>query len=228
MALIPAADAAQILTNGGFESGFTGWSRADALGSDGMFFIQTGTLSPVNLDPVAPPAGGTNAAMSDGAGPGSHVLWQDFMIPGIAGQVLLSFDLYIGNRGGMFATPSPASLDFGLNAANQQVRVDILAGTAGNFSVASGDVLQSIYQTNPGDALVSGYTTVTMDITSIVNANVSNTLRLRFAETDNLAQLQAGIDNVSIDVQAVPEPSALFLMALGLCGAAGLRRYRRI
>ena len=73
-ALSTHAFAGEILTNGGFESGFAGWSRADALGSDGTFSIQTGTLSPVNGDPVPAPPGGTRAAMSDGGAPGSHVL----------------------------------------------------------------------------------------------------------------------------------------------------------
>jgi hypothetical protein len=231
LAFFPTAEAAQILTNGGFESGFTGWGRADALGSDGTFFIQSGTASPVNLDTVPLPPSGTNAAMSDGGAPGSHVLWQNFSVAGPAAQVILSFDLFIGNRAGFFATPStPATLDFGINEANQQVRVDILAGAAGNFSVALSDVLLNIYQSQAGNALVGGYNTVSVDITALVNANLSNTLRLRFAQTDNLAQLQAGVDNVSIDVQqtqVIPEPSSFFLMASGLFGVVSLLRRRK-
>jgi hypothetical protein len=231
LALVPMAHGAQILTNGGFESGFTGWGRADALGSAGTFSIQTGTASPVNADPVPLPPGGTNAAMSDGGGPGGHVLWQNFTVGAVAGQVLLSFNLYIGNRAELFATPSPATLDFGINAANQQVRVDILSGTAGNFSVAASDVLLNLYQSQPGNALVSGYNTVNMNITSLVNANLNSTLRLRFAETDNLGQLQLGVDNVIVDVQAaqaVPEPASILMMAGGLCAAIAFSRRRRL
>jgi len=59
-----------VITNGGFESGFTGWTRADQTGSDGTFFLQTGTSSPVNSDPVPAPPQGVNAAMTDAGGPG--------------------------------------------------------------------------------------------------------------------------------------------------------------
>ena len=41
-----------VISNGGFESGLTSWTKADQLGSDGTFSSQSGTLSPVNGDPV--------------------------------------------------------------------------------------------------------------------------------------------------------------------------------
>ena len=53
------ARAGELIINGGFESGLAGWSRQDGLGGDGMFFIQSGTASPVNGDPVPAPPGGT-------------------------------------------------------------------------------------------------------------------------------------------------------------------------
>ena len=78
--------------------------------------------------------------------------------------VRFSFDLFIGNRADDFSTPSPACLDFGINAFNQQVRVDLLVGGTDPFSVAPADVLQNIYQSKPGDPLVSGYTTIVADL----------------------------------------------------------------
>lgn len=218
--------AAQLITNGGFSSGFAGWSKADAAGGDGTFFLQSGTLSPVNGDAVPSPPGPVAAAMSDGGGPGSHVLYQDFVIGGAASQFILQFDLFIGNRAGQFATPGNGTLDFGINGPNQQVRVDILRTSAGIFSVAGSDVLQNIYQSSAGLPLVSGYTTVAVDVSALANANFGNTLRLRFAETDNLAQLQAGVDNVSL--QSVPEPSSVLLGSAGcLVGLAAVLRKRR-
>lgn len=223
-ALTLPAEAAPVLINGGFEAGFTGWTTLDSLGSDGTFAIQSGTASPVNLDPVPAPPGGLIAAMSDGGAPGSHVLWQDFTVTSVGSQLMLSFDLFVGNRAQLFATPNPADLDFGINAPNQQVRVDLLMGSADPFSVAAGDVLLNLYQSQPGDPLVAGYTTYSVDITSVVNANLGNTLRLRFAQTDNLAQLQAGVDNVGI-AAAVPEPSTVVMVGAGFALlAAALRR----
>src|SRR5438046_94262 len=71
------------IINGGFESGFTGWSRADQVGGNGQFLTQTGTASPVNQFPVPAPPQGITAAMTDALGPGSHVLYQDFVVPSV-------------------------------------------------------------------------------------------------------------------------------------------------
>jgi hypothetical protein len=130
---------------------------------------------------------------------------------------VLTFDLFIGNRAGEFFTPSPASLDFSTPALNQQARVDILRGGTDPFSVSVSDVLLSLFQTNPGDLVISGYTTHSADLTALLNANAGQTLRLRFAETDNVFIFQLGVDNVSLETQAVvPEPSSWLLLAAGL------------
>jgi hypothetical protein len=113
-------------------------------------------------------------------------------------------------------------------ALNQQVRVDILTSSANPFSVAASDVLMHLYQSNPGDPLVSGYNSLNFDVSSLFAANLGNTLRLRFAEVDNLAQFQVGVDNVSLDdvsLAAVPEPASLTLLGTSLA-ALCLRRRR--
>jgi hypothetical protein len=209
-AAVGNAEAANIVSNGGFESGFASWTRADQLGSDGTFFLQTGTSSPVNGDPVPAPPGGTTAAMSDAQGPGSHVLYQDIVIPAVVPSATLSFDVFVGNRANAFFTPS--TLDFSTPALNQQARVDILAGGTDPFTVAG---LQNAFHTMVGDPLVSGYTHHTVDVTSVLNAHLSQTLRLRFAEVDNVFTFQLGVDNVALDVgasQTVPEPASWVLM----------------
>jgi hypothetical protein len=220
-AAVPPAHAVPSILNGGFESGFTSWTRADQLGSEGMFSLQSGTSSPVNGDPVPAPPGGTNAAMTDAAGPGAHVLFQEFVVT--PGSATLSFALFIGNRASLFATPAPASLDFSTTALNQQARVDILIGGTNPFSVAATDVLLNLFQTNPGDPLVSGYNTRTVDVSALFAAHVGETLRLRFAETDNVFTFQLGVDNVSINPAetAVPEPMSMLLFAAGLAGLLG-------
>jgi hypothetical protein len=73
--------------------------------------------------------------------------------------------------------------------------------------------------------LVSGYTTMTFDLTSLFNANAGKTLRLRFAETDNLFNFQLGVDNVSIETgTTVPEPLSVVCLGTGLFGLLALRR----
>jgi hypothetical protein len=217
-----AARAELLIQNGGFEAGLAGWTRADQLGSDGTFALHTGTTSPVNGDPVPAPPGGTRAAMTDAQGPGSHVLYQDFAVPTFAiGAATLSFDLFVGNRADRFATP--ATLDFATPALNQQARVDIMLVGADPFSVAAGDVLQNVYQTRVGDPLVAGYFTTTVNLAPLLAGRSGQTLRLRFAEVDNVFTFQLGVDNVRLEALPVPEPSAVISLGGGaalLLGAA--------
>lgn len=217
------AQAANIVTNGGFESGFSSWTRGDQLGSEGTFALQTGTTSPLNGDPVPAPPGGSFAAMSDALGPGSHVLYQDIIIPASVPSATLSFAVFVGNRADRFVTPN--TLDFSTPALNQQARVDILAGGTDPFTVSG---LLNVFQTHVGDPLVSGYTPVSLDVTSLLNAHLGETLRLRFAEVDNVFTFQLGVDNVALDVggsQTVPEPASWLLIVT--VGLAGIWRHRR-
>lgn len=221
------AFATPLLLNGDFEAGggsFTGWTVVNQAGGSGNWLIQTGTTSPISGFGVPSPPGPTHAAMTDQTGPGSHVLFQDFVVPADLSSANLSFDLFLGNRDGAFDTP--ASLDYTV-VPNQQARIDILTSTANPFSVTASDVLLSLYQTHSGDPLVSGYTLETFDLLAFLSAHSGQTLTLRFAETDNQNFFQMGVDLVNLDVteSAVPEPATLTLTALGLAGI--LRRVRR-
>jgi len=219
LAGVNRANAAPLILNGGFEAGFASWTRADQLGGDGTFSVQSGTASPLNGDPVPAPPEGLNAAMTDAGAPGSHALYQDFVVNTTSG--LLTFDLFIANRGDRFENPA-VGLDFSTPAINQQVRIDIMLSTADPFSVAPSDVLLNLYQSQPGDALVAGYTPMSFDISALLAANLSKTLRFRVAEVDNLAPLQVGLDNVALN--AVPEPASLLLMGAGVAALLVRRR----
>ena len=212
---------AAVVANGGFEAGFAGWTRADQIGSDGTFALQSGVASPVNGDLVPAPPGGSTAAMTDAQGPGSHVLYQVFTIAAPVSSAQLVFDLFVGNRADAFATPD--TLDFATAALNQQARVDILAGGADPFSVSAADVLLKAYSTKVGDPPISGYTHYSVDVTALLNTHLNTPLMLRFAETDNVFTFQLGVDNVDV----VPEPSSLIVMVGGLLGVARFRCRRR-
>lgn len=215
------------IVNGGFEAGLTNWTVTNQAGSEGGFALQSGTTSPASgMDVPAPPEG-SNAAMTDAEGPGSHVLYQDFMQASAVGSARLSFDLFIGNRADAFSVPDLFTLDFSTAALNQQARVDILAGGSDPFSLAASDVLLSLYATGIGDPLVSGYRRVEVDITSLLNANLNAPLRLRFSEVDNVNLFQFGVDNVTLAIDLpggtpgeVPEPGAWMLLLAGLTAAA--------
>jgi hypothetical protein len=222
-----AAQAAPLIINGSFESGFTSWSRLDQLGSEGTFGLQTGTTSPISGSTVPAPAGGAFAAMTDALGPGSHVLYQDFLVPIGTTSGTLSFDVFVGNRAGTFFTP--ITLDFSTPALNQQARVDIIATSANAFSVAPGDILATLFTTPVGSPAVTGYNTITANLSALLAANAGQTLRLRFAEVDNVNLFQFGVDRVSLDASTatIPEPATLTLVGLGICGLWGRRRRSR-
>ena len=159
--------------------------------------------------------------MTDSQGPGSHVLYQDFIVPLSLSVAQLRFDLYINNHANAFFSPN--TLDFATPTLNQQFRVDILTSSSDPFSVTVADVLMTVYQTQPGNPLVSGYITITADLTALLAAHPGETLRLRFAEVDNVQAMNVGIDNVSL---VVPEPASVTLLVggAGLLGALLIRR----
>lgn len=217
---------AGLLVNGGFESGLAGWTTAHQVGSEGTFALQTGTLSPVNGLTVLAPPEGTRAAMTDAAGPGSHVLYQDFVVPASVPAAFVSFSLFINTSAPDFFVPT--HLDFATLDLNQQARADILLSSADPFSTAPTDILLALHQTLSGDPLTSGYTPFHVDLTALLQAHAGQTLRLRFAEVDNVDVFNLGVD--AVDIQVVPEPElagvaagVMCLVAIGLLGRARRR-----
>lgn len=215
-----AAHGAELISNGGFESGFSSWTRADQLGSGGSFLDQTGLTSPLNGLSVQPPPEGTHAAMTDGDAPGTHLLYQDVVVPAGMTQGTLRFSLYVKNSAGAFSTPP--TLDWSTPALNQQARVDIIRAAADPFSTGAADILQNLFQTTVGSPLVTGYNAFTLDISPFISAHAGETIRLRFAEVDNVNIFNFGVDAVSLDV--VPAPASGFLALPVLLFARRARR----
>jgi hypothetical protein len=202
------AGAANLLANGGFETGnFSGWSVADQAGGSGAWFV-TGNGAPSAINGFAQPAlagGGSFSASTDQTGPGSHSLSQTFA--GVAGtHYTLSFDARATDLSGV--GPVGFGTDY-TDVPNQHVQLTISSG---------GETL--IYY----GILTTGWDHYSFDITDAVQTDGIYTLA--FTEVDNQSFLNEGLDNVSLVAGGVPEPATWALMLLGF-GAAGLMLRRR-
>ncbi len=203
---MPAFAASNLVVNGDFElnggpgtNKLTAWVIADQAGSSGSWYAQMGafpmpsTERCSNESVSAPPSG--FAAMSTQSFKGSHVLYQDIALPALATKITLTYDLFIYTHGGFANQPT---LDFNI-LPNTQFRADVVDPAAPVDDMGSG-VLLNVYQSKPGDLRYAPYAMQTADLTQFAG----RTIRLRFAQVDNVDCFNAGLDNVSITVDACP------------------------
>ena len=200
----------QLINNGGFEAGLTGWTVVDEPGSSGSWFAFGGALGPVSVLPLAPPAIGALQAVTDQDNPGSHILYQDVTIPPLA-TATLDLLLWYNCYASQFA-PQP-TLDYTVPGPNEQFRIDVMNPLAPVNDMGAG-VLLPVLLTHSADALVlPPYVHVTANL----SAFAGQTVRLRFAEVDNQSNLNVGIDAVSILAEpVVPVASATWGKVKGL------------
>jgi hypothetical protein len=216
----------ELIENGGFETGdFTGWTVVQELGSAGDWFVYSGTVTPVSSHTVLPPPDGTFAAVSDQGEPSSQVLFQDIVVP--PESVTCSVVVYYLNSAEGFVTAPDLSYQ---TFPNQQARIDIMDPASDPFDVGAG-VLLNIFQTNPGDPLSLGYTTLDFDLSQFAGTSV----RFRAAEVDNLGFFNFSIDDVrcgesvSANIPTLGEWGMIAMAgALGLAGLIFARRRRSL
>lgn len=217
LALTVPAGAAEV-GNGSFETGdFTDWTVQQNAGSAGDWFVYSGATSPTNgFDVEAPPCE-TYAAITDQSSPSSQVLYQDLELE--ADQThTLAMQLYYADRSDEevmeqeeypagevaadeFVNPVPDSLDQDGGFENQQYRVEIIDPGADPFTVDPEDIWLEIFRTEPGDPATMSWTTFG-DID--LSAWAGETVRLRFAEVDNLGYFNAGVDCVEVTSTPIP------------------------
>lgn len=217
-----AANAAEVLINGDFETGdLTGWATT-GLGT-------TGTCPSLNRDwnvgstgnetgcsnPGAP-FEGTYAAynMFDAGTPSTPVvyqLWQSFAVPSDVAAATLSWTQALA--GNISGTPRTFSIEI----TNQ----------------AGDTILTTIASTDYTGSLSTGWVTNTQNITAQLQALAGQTVNLRFSVYVNENWTGAaglGLDAVSLDVQPLSSVPTLSQWALALLaailGIAALGRFR--
>lgn len=214
------ASAAQLISNGGFESGLSAWTVTDLAGGSGSWYAASGSSGPDSGNSTVGPFTGSGYALTDQTGPGTHSLTQSFSVSPGASSVVLTFNMFVNSYGGFF--DNGGVLDHTGNTV-EFGRVDLLTAGAGAFDTGAG-VISNLFSGIDSGTNPNPYTAYSFDITSLVSSG--GTFQLRFAESDNAGFFNMGVDNVSIDAQssAVPEPGSLVLISLGLFGMASLRK----
>jgi hypothetical protein len=217
------AQATELITNGGFETGdFTAWGVTVLPSSNGNLTVESGSAGPLSALVNAGPSAGSFFALTDQSGPGTYVLTQGFSVAPGTTAVTLKFDLFANNYAGSTIV-DPIGLDH-TGPANQHVRVDLLTGAASAVDTGGG-VIANFYLGADAGSNPNPWTSYTIDLTGL--APVGGSYQIRFAEVDNQGFFNMGVDNVSI--AAVPEPQAYLMMIAGLgllAGAAGASRRR--
>lgn len=223
------AHAANLIQNGGFEADLavsyspSGWQVFES-GAIGGVAATNGTIAPASGWSTIGAASGNNYGIIDAYSLGGYALSQSFSTGQIA-SATLNFSLFINSSDAAIVNAS--GLDFttgGTYDANHQMRVDLLSAGADPLHTGS-SVLRS-FDLGNANALntVNNYTNYSFNVGSDLAAGGNYVLR--FAAVTNIAQMQVGIDNVSLNVTAVPEPEsyAMLLAGLGLLGSIVSRR----
>lgn len=195
----PAGVSAATVVNGDFETGtFAGWQLFNGSGGgesdpQNNWYVYSGTNppGPTLIETIAPPPGGTFAAVTSQGDPGLHVLYQDVALEANWTHQLSLFAYYRSDA--PLVTPSPNTLSTE-GPDNQQYRIDVMNPAAPIDSVNSSDILTTVFATKTGDPQELAPTTFTVDLSPFAG----QTVRLRFAEADNQLYFAASTDSVSI------------------------------
>lgn len=222
LAIASAANASQLIVNGGFETGdYTGWTANVEGGSSGNLSVvpNNGGGSPLsNFAYQANPAGGNYFSITDQTGPGSYSLTQSFTLSS-ASTVNVSFQMFANDQAGVIYNNGR---DYN-GDPNENAEVDILTGSANAFTNNPADIVAVLY--GPGADNLSNNPNPWTTYNETLNLG-AGTYQIRFAETDNEGFFQQGVDNVSITT-SVPEPATWAMLLLGVAGIGGAMRARR-
>lgn len=196
-----SAHADQLIVNGGFETGLTGWLTGS--NGDGGFFANSGTATPLTFNSTVGASSGSFYAVSDDySGSQTSYLRQFFTTPSSFQTATLSFAMFVNDIYGA---------DFGSSGPGAQVQLLNSVGSVIATLFGPVDTFENpVGNPNP-------YLQYSSNISFFLNPNT--TYGLQFSNTDITNLINVGVDNVSIvttNATAVtPEPTTLSLVGLG-------------
>jgi uncharacterized repeat protein (TIGR01451 family) len=160
------------IANGGFEAGdLRGWGQEGSPG--GGFVINDGSVDPPGPEGKVSPSRGSYSAVCQQSAPGSHTLYQDFILPVFVNSATLNWTHRIRNSASHFA-------------ADHGFRVEIRDSANSAIAIA--------FSTQDGDPLQGDWVERTYDLSTLRGQRI----RIAFVETDSLGYLNVHLDDVRV------------------------------
>ena len=192
-------NASQILNNGSFESGLTGWTVTNSTTDGSSWFVTNLPRTPINGYPTPGPSNGSYYAVTDEIGPGLHAITQTFTDPVGTTSAIVSFDVFMNDV-------------YGLGGNPQISCVCLIPGGADPLTATPIQILYGpfdLFQSSP--TITNPYVHVSKDINSFMVPGQTYQLRVL---VKNSNPYDVGVDNFSLNVTSAPEPSTFVPLAL--------------
>ena len=206
LGVAPTSAGAATVVNGDFEAGnLSGWQQNTV--GPGTWFAYSGSSIQFPEDPpltVPPVPQGSFAAITGQEYVSREILYQDVALEPFYKHLLTLTAYYVSND--PIAAANTLSLDGeGEGSPNQQYRIDVMPPTAPIDSVSPSDILAPVFATRSGDPEEMGPRQLSVDLTPFAG----QTVRLRMAVVVNQAELNGGVDAISI--ASTPPSNAITL-----------------